>query len=346
MNIWMELLVALLVIRMVVVGIDIGATWTRVVLADHNGKFISEAKRITTLQEGENKFDMLRRLELTIRELLSQIDARSVESIGVGTIGPLDLKRGAILRTPNLPIENVPIRHYLREKFQVPVYVVNDCTAAVIGEKFFGIGKGYENVVYITISSGIGGGAIVDGNVLFGKDGNAVEIGHIVVDYSGRLRCGCGGYGHWEAYTSGRNIGKFVNFLITEIYGIDAYKSSTLGKQSENPMNLKYYHITAAAKSNDSLALKILDIITSINAAGLASVINAYDPDVVSIGGSVIIDNPPELLIEPVKERVTKFITNREPKILITPLRENAVLIGALAIAINPEVIPKKFREF
>jgi len=329
---------------MVIVGIDIGATWTRIALADHNGKIISKIKKIATLQEGEDKFDMLRRIELTVRELSTQIGS-DIEAIGVGTIGPLDLKKGVILHTPNLPIENVPILRYLRERFRVPVYMVNDCTAAVIGEKFFGVGRHYDNIVYITISTGIGGGAIVDGNVLFGKDGNAVEIGHVVVDHSGKLKCGCGGYGHWEAYTSGKNIGKFADLLLREFFSADEYKLSVLSKCVESPVDLKYSHITKAARANDSLALRILDIVANVNAAGLATVINSYDPDVVSFGGAVILENPPELLLEPLKEKVVKFIINREPEILITPLGEDIVLMGAVAIALDPEVIPKKFRE-
>ena len=326
------------------VGIDIGATWTRIAISDSNGNILAK-KKIRTLLEHENERDMLRRLQITINDLLDSIDAKHVEAIGVGSIGPLDIRRGIILRTPNLPLESIPIGPYLRKAFNAPTYVVNDCTAAVIGEKFFGAGRKSDNIVYITLSSGIGGGAIVDGNVLFGKDGNAVEIGHIVVDYLGNLRCGCGGYGHWEAYTSGKNVGKFVKFLVEKKYGSKAYRESILSKYSPSPDRLNYPQIIAAVSKKDSLALSIMEDIAKINAAGFAGVINAYDPEVISVGGSIVLRNPPELILDPVRKKLKSLIINREPKILVTPLGDDVVLLGAVAIATNPNIIPKKFRD-
>jgi len=223
-------------------GIDIGATWTRIAIADNNGKIISKT-RIETLKKNETKEEMLLRLESALRDIMRIADTKHLEAIGVGSIGPLDMKKGVILHTPNLPIENIPIGSYLSKKFDSHTYVVNDCIAAVVGEKYFGAGKDVENLVYITLSSGIGGGAIVDGNILFGKDGNAVEIGHIVVDYRGSLRCGCGGYGHWEAYTSGKNIGRFVSYLLETKYGYQSYAESVLSRYVDSPSKLEYPHI-------------------------------------------------------------------------------------------------------
>jgi len=331
-------------IAMVYIGVDIGATWVRCAVADTNGKIIAK-KKIRTLPDYGDKNVMLLRLESTIRSLLKNLDAKSVEAIGVGSIGPLDMRRGIILRTPNLPIENIPVGEYLKKEFNVPVYIVNDCTAAVIGERFFGAGKNTENIVYITLSSGIGGGAIVDGNVLFGKDGNAVEIGHIVVDYDRKLRCGCGGYGHWEAYTSGKNIGIFTRFLVENVYGRDKYDVSILSRYSKDPSNIKYPDIVTAAKENDTLALQIIEEIAEINAAGFATVTNVYDPEIISVGGSIALKNPSELILKPIGDKIEEFLINRKPKILITPLGEDVVIMGAVALAMNPDIIPKKFRD-
>jgi glucokinase len=93
---------------------------------------------------------------------------------------------------------------------------LNDCAAAVLGERHFGAGKGLENLAYVTLSTGLGGGAIVDGHLLIGKDGNAVEVGHITIDPGSSLICGCGSPGHWEAYSSGSNIPNFVKHSLRD----------------------------------------------------------------------------------------------------------------------------------
>ena len=150
-----------------------------------------------------------------------------VQAIGVGSIGPLDVRKGVILNPSNAPFRNVPVVEMLSEEFKLPAYILNDCNAAVLGEKVFGAGKNFDNIFYVTLSSGIGGGAIVDGVLLLGKDGNAVEVGHTVVDLEGKLECGCGARGHWEAYCSGRNIPKFARYLV------DAFPEEFRGSRLE-----------------------------------------------------------------------------------------------------------------
>ena len=112
--------------------------------------------------------------------------------IGVASAGPLDLREGAVVHSPNIGFDYIPLVKPLEDEFKVPVYLCNDCVAGVIGEKELGYGRGYGNLVYVTLSSGIGGGVFVDNHLLIGKDGNAHEIGHITIDYEGKLTCGCG----------------------------------------------------------------------------------------------------------------------------------------------------------
>jgi glucokinase len=118
------------------------------------------------------------------------------DGIGVGSIGPLDLQSGCIVNTPNFPFKHIPVVAPLREEFGVPVRLLNDCGAAVMGERRFGLGRGIDNLFYVTLNTGLGGSAIVDGHPLSGKDGNAPEIGHVVIDRLSSMVCGCGARGH------------------------------------------------------------------------------------------------------------------------------------------------------
>ncbi|MHA1595434.1 MAG: ROK family protein, partial [Candidatus Baldrarchaeia archaeon] len=179
------------------IGIDIGATWVRVAIGSEDGELLGRVVEKTSKFPGT---DIVRWLADTISALMQKVSVKKISGIGIGSIGPLDIRRGMILTPVNAPLRNVNLVSPLRKKFSVPVYLVNDATAGVIGEKMYGRGEKYENIVYVTLSTGIGGGVYVDGNLLIGKDGNAAEIGHMVIDMEGKLVCGCGKRGHWEAY--------------------------------------------------------------------------------------------------------------------------------------------------
>jgi predicted NBD/HSP70 family sugar kinase len=150
----------------------------------------------------------------SIREAVRHApDPARVAGIGLASIGPLDLKRGGMAKPANLPYEFVALVGPLEEALGIKVHLMNDANAAALGEWTFGAGRTHDNLAYVTISTGIGGGAIVDRHLLIGKDGNAAEIGHVVVDPTGRLTCGCGRKGHWEAYCSGRNLPRLAMML-------------------------------------------------------------------------------------------------------------------------------------
>ena len=321
-------------------AIDIGATWIRIGIADKKGIFIDKEKT-RTIKKGTKEI-FLNSITDAISGLMKKTKIRRVVAIGIGSIGPIDISRGTIAKPPNIEIHDIPIVKYLSEYFNVPTYLVNDCTAAVIAEKYFGQCREFSNIVYITLSSGIGGGAIVDNTVLFGKDGNAVEIGHFVVDIEGKIKCGCGGYGHWEAYTSGANIHKFVKLLIETKYG-ESINESPLSKIIER-RNIKYEDIFECASRGDKIALDILEEVGRINAVGFADVINAFDPEAIMVGGSIALKNPKHLVFDPIVKNVGKYAINRVPKIDLTGLGDDVVLYGALAIAMNPDIIPARFR--
>jgi glucokinase len=257
----------------------------------------------------------------------------NLQGVGVASAGPLDMKAGVLIKPTNLPFEHVPITAPVRELLDVPTCLINDCTAGVLGEKEFGAGKMHDDLVFITIGTGIGGGAIVDGHLLLGKDGNAVEIGHITIDIQGKLMCGCGKRGHWEAYCSGRNISNFVKMRLEEI-GEKEAKRSSLFKSGEKPKRLTSEDLFAAAKSGDKLSLKLVEELGRLNAVGLANVVNAYDPSLITVGGSVTLENE-RLVLSPIKEKIKDHVLNRLPEVMVTPLRQDVGLYGAVAAALR-----------
>jgi len=257
-----------------------------------------------------------------------------LEGIGIASAGPLNIKEGALINPTNLPFDYVPLTRPISEQLNVPTFLINDCAAAVLGERIFGAGKGLDNLVYITIGTGIGGGAIVDGHLLLGKDGNAVEIGHITIDYEGRLRCGCGKRGHWEAYCSGRNIPNYVRMRLEEI-DEELKRQSLLFKKIKGELSqLSSQDLFEAAKRGDKLSLQLVEEIGVLNAIGFANVINAYDPSLITVGGTVALKNE-ELILPLIRKYVKNYAVNRLPKIILTPLGENIGIYGGISIVLK-----------
>ncbi len=317
------------------IGIDLGASNVRVALADSNYRVYRKIKEPTV------KTDSAEKLTEQVCALVRRVGGDRldrVKGLGVGSIGPLDYRRGTLLNPANLPLGEIPLGESLRDEFNLPVYVLNDCTVAALGEKVFGSGIDCNNLFYVTLSSGIGGGAIVDGNLLIGKDGNAVEIGHIVVDLDGRLKCGCGGRGHWEAYCSGKNIPLFVKYLV-EVYP-DKFYGGKIRELIEDD-NVTTENLFYLAKIGDEYSLKIIREIRKINAIGFANINTVFDPELIIVGGSIALHNE-KLILQPVKEYIKQYTINRIPEIKITTLRDDVVLYGAIALAMHP---PRIFKQ-
>jgi len=314
-------------------GVDLGGTYLRVVLSGEQGKFLAECKEKIDL---ESERAIVEQIVKTIRSLCKSknVKVSALEGVAIASTGPLDMQKGILINPTNIPFPKVSLTRPVWNELGVPVYLLNDCTAAVLGEREFGAGKGVDDLVYVTIGTGIGGGAIVDGHLLLGKDGNAVEIGHMVVDPSGRLKCGCGKMGHWEAYCSGKNIPNFVRMRLEEM-DEGMVKNSLLSKhlKGKSPM-VESKHLFKAARAGDGLSLQLIEEIGVFNAIGMANVVNVYDPSLVTMGGSGVLKDR-DLVMKPIEEHVRDYTRNRIPKILVTPLSEKVGLYGAVAAVLR-----------
>lgn len=325
------------------IGVDLGGTQVRAALSDGKDNFIAKLEEEVDKKSRKAISDQIVRM---IRSLFSEgsIDSTSLRGIGIASTGPIDQEKGVLTNPTNLPFKSIPLTNPISNKINTPAYLLNDCIAGVLGEKEFGAGRGLDNLTYITLSTGIGGGAIIDGHLLLGKDGNAVEIGHLTIDCTGRLKCGSGTIGHWEAYCSGRNIPNFIRMRLKE-ENEKEIKNSLLFKSTGGDFSkLSPKILFEAAKSGDKLSLRLIKEIGRLNAIGFATVINAYDPSLITVGGSVALKNK-KLVMDPIKKYVKNYTVNRIPRITITPLGEDVSLYGAIAVILSPSKWTGKEKE-
>ncbi|MPQ43271.1 ROK family protein [Clostridium tarantellae] len=308
-----------------VVGVDLGGTKISCALADLNGKVISQNTIATNANEGE--VPVLNRIINSIETVIEdgKVTIEDVKAIGIGSPGPLNSKTGIIITTPNLPFKNFNLVDPLKNRFNIPVYLDNDANVAAIGEFMFGAGKGTENMVFFTVSTGVGGGAILNGKIYRGSTSNALEVGHATVAPNSGLRCNCGNIGCLEALSSGTAIGK---------RGKDAIATNidTSLKQYENVTS---YEVFKEAEKGDKVSKEIIDTALNYLGIGVANAIATFDPDMVVIGGGV--SKAGNIVFEKVQEVVNTrcFKSMAEHcKIMPAGLGTDAGVIGAVALAL------------
>ena len=304
-----------------VAGLDVGATTVRAALADHRGKLYATATEPTP-RDRDDAVDAIQTvLETAASE--ASIPLGSVSAVGIGAMGPLDHDDGRIVDPPNVPeVDEIPVAAAVETVHAGDVVLTNDATAAAIGERYYSDGS-VENLVYLTISSGIGAGALVDGHVLHGSSGNAAEMGHVTVAPESDRQCGCGGTGHWEALCSGQAIPETTRRIAAD---------------TTVETDLDLTGLTAAAVFDavgaDPLANLVVERLATWNTLGTAALVHAYDPGTIHIGGAVATNNPDEV-VDPIRQRLPARVVGETPTVAATPLGTNAVLRGAVATAIR-----------
>lgn len=305
-----------------VVGVDLGGTKIYTALVDLEGNIIKEKAVETLAFEGENA--VMGRIIDTINYVIDGSEKNLIKSIGIGSPGPLDVKNGVIIENSNLPFKNFEIVKTIRETYDLPTYLDNDANVATLGEFMFGAGKGTENMVFITASTGIGGGAVINGKLFRGTTGNALEIGHTIVANEGP-RCGCGNIGCAEALGSGTAIGKRAKEAV----------ATNVETSLKNYENVTSKEVFKEAANGDRVAKNILE--TSLNYLGIAvaNTITNFDPEKVVIGGGVI--NGGSIVLDTIR----RVVGERALKTFVDSCTvEKAVLggkagvLGAAALAI------------
>ncbi|MGI6358687.1 MAG: ROK family protein [Bacillota bacterium] len=310
---------------MSIVAVDLGGTNLRVGLLRRE-RVLWKRQIATEAERGKEHIisNMSRLIRLAMQESRRLSD--QVEGIGVGLPGPVNPATGVVDSPPNLPgWEQVPLGDLLTRQFSLPVYLNNDANAAALGEWLYGAGQGYEHLVYVTISTGIGGGVISSGVLLTGASGGAAEIGHMCIQAVQGVPCGCGREGCFEAYASGNAM---VRYAQEKLSRAEAASSLLHGLEPLTPKE-----IGQAAAAGDLLAGQVLERCRRYLAVGLANVLTLYDPQVLILGGGLT--NLWSQLIVPVLPEMRRltFAANAEHLAVVRPALEgDAGLVGAAAL--------------
>ncbi len=311
-------------------GIDIGGTKLAGALADSEGRLLHKMRHPTEAHQGSQH--VLDGIICLAQEVLTQANIASsdVSCIGVSCPGPVDCETGIMYSPPNLPgWGEVPLAEILQREFGIPARFENDANAAALAEHKFGAGVGYKNMVYLTMSTGIGGGIIIDGRIYRGAHGSAGEVGHQTLMPDGPL-CGCGKRGCLEALCSGTALSRIIQGEV------ERHPESLMLKLADGQAEkLAPPVLVAAAKAGDETALEIWETAGYHLGWGLANLANILDPEIFILGTIAI--KAGELLLKPTRQALNKFIFNRHiplPDLVPARLGDEIGEYGAIAVAL------------
>lgn len=263
-----------------IVGIDLGGTNIVAGTVSEDGSEIHGVLSEPTGAEGGPDAVVDRIIRLA-RASMAAAPGKTVVGVGIGSPGPLDTKTGVVLLTPNLGWVNMPLRDRVVAGLGLPATLDNDANCAVFGEWWRGAARGAQHVVGLTIGTGIGGGIVLNGDIYRGASDIAGEVGHMTIDSTGRL-CKCGNYGCLEAYASGPAIAARA----TE--GTQAGADTSLPRYVDNDLSkITAQVVYEAAHDGDEFALEVVRDTAKFLGAGVASLINIFNPEVVVICGGV-----------------------------------------------------------
>jgi glucokinase len=299
--------------------LDIGGTNIRAALFNKNGFQPIKQIRIKTQSEGLKAEDQI----ITLIKDIWPANG-TVKAIAAAAPGFVDSEKGIVIKAVNIPgWENLPLQQYIQEKFKVPVMIGNDARLAVLGEWKYGAARGHHNIIYLTISTGIGGGVIINDQVLMGSRGMATELGHITVLPDGPL-CSCGQAGHLEAISSGPAIARYVQQQAKN--GVQSSIKITAQTTSKE--------IAEAALEGDGLCLSAFKRAGTYLGIAIANFIHIFNPTCIVLGGGVSLTG--DLLLKPIKKVMDEVILSHEYLKDLTfttaELGDNAGLIGALVL--------------
>ncbi|UER54614.1 ROK family glucokinase [Kineosporiaceae bacterium SCSIO 59966] len=307
------------------IGLDIGGTKIAAGLVTEAGRVVRTVRRETPANDVTAIEDAAAD---AVAELVAEHD---VEAVGVAAAGFVGVDRSTIVFAPNLAWRDEPMGRDLESRTGLPVVVENDANAAAWGEFRHGAGRDIEDMVLVTVGTGLGGGVVTDGRLLRGHAGFAAELGHVRVVPDGH-RCGCGNRGCWEQYASGRALVREAR----ELASTDSPMAARLLELADGrPERIEGPHVTQAAEEGDPAAIELLADLGRWLGEGLASIVAVLDPAVIVVGGGVSAAG--DLLLQPTRAAFRRQLTARgyrpEPRIVPALLGNDAGVIGAADLA-------------
>ncbi len=330
-----------------VVGVDLGGTQIRTSVL-RGATLISRIGLLTGANPTPER--IIPRIFQSVQQAIDEagITLDAIAGIGIGAPGPLNHRTGVVFAPPNLPgWDRVPLRDIFHNQFQIPIFIENDANAAALGEYMFGAGRGSSEMVYLTISTGVGGGVITGGKILEGISGTAAEMGHMTIDWHG-VRCNCGNIGCLESITSGTAIARRASEAIASGKGQEllafAQEHPSQDRSADTPEDLAFEeeetitHVNArmvahAAQAGIPLACEIIATAAEALGVGLVNLIHIFNPEVMILGGGLT--QMGDLLLEPalrIVQQRTMPVSREAVRIVLAELGADVGLVGAGAL--------------
>jgi glucokinase len=304
------------------VGIDAGGTKIVAVRSDARGAVLARTTAPTPVEDAEAAVEAM----IACGREVATVD---VAAVGAGAAGLIELGTGVLRAGANVAWRDMPLRDRLREAFELPVTVDNDCTAAAFGEWKLGAMAGRSHGLYLGVGTGIGGGLLVDGRIYRGVNGFAGEVGHLIVDMDGE-QCGCGNRGCWETVASGTTVLRDARRAVTR-----HAHSALVELSGGDPERVTGRMVTDAARDGDAAATGILAEVGWRLGRGIASLVHVFDPELVVVGGGLA--DAGDLLLEPARA-ASKAATEAgrpEVPIVAAALGPDGAAIGAALMALE-----------
>jgi glucokinase len=303
-----------------IIGVDVGGTQIRAILADEQGRPYDEVRMPTAADEGVEA--VIGRMVAGVEQVRAALPENGeLIGVGVGAPGPLDPFTGRVLGPPNLPgWADVPLRDVLAERTGLAVELGNDANAAVLGEWMFGAGQGRHNLVYITVSTGIGGGVISDGRLVLGYLGSAAEVGIQIIDHTTLA--------FWEELASGTGLARAAADAM-----IDEPASVLHGLAS--PETVTAADVARAAEAGDALAQRLMEREGELIGVGLVNVLHMFAPEQILLGGSVVVHNPwlIDRALRVIRERA--YPIYHDTPVELAALGDRVGVLGAVALFLH-----------
>ncbi len=290
-------------------GIDIGGTFLKYVYEKEENEFLKEKIYIKDIIQSGNREELIK----TTKELVERYRPKT---LGIAIAGLIDKKTGLITNSPNIkPLEHFPIKEELEKLLNIPVFVENDATLAAYGEYLYGGGRNSEILICLTLGTGLGGGAVIEGNLLTGVSGSAMEIGHMTIDKNGWL-CHCGRKGCLEAYVSSYGLERIYFF--------------------KTDRHIPSSEIILLANEGKTEAMEALEEFSEYLSYGLMSILHIFNPDKILLSGGIPEHYPAvvEMAVSNLKEKAFP-LPFRDVSIALAELGEYSGAFGALGYAKN-----------
>jgi len=312
-----------------VLAVDLGGTKIITALISSEGQVMAREYTLTLADEGPQA--VIKRIFSAIDSTLnlSNLDPSQLDSMSIAAAGAISIDKGVVTSSPNLPgWHDVPLRDIVNKKYSVNTFLINDASAAALGEHCFGAGKGTNNLILLTLGTGIGGGIIINGKLYNGSSGSAGEIGHMTIDVNGP-RCRCGNIGCLEALASGTAVAREA------IRRIKQGRRSSLNQMVEGKVeNITAKKVGVAARDGDSLALEVISEAATYLGVGMVNLVNIFNPEIIIVGGGMA--KMGDLLLEPAREVVREracSLSAQMVRIVLAQLGDDAGAFGAAVFA-------------